>query len=69
MAFANVKLLALLMQSEEGKDILENIANKSQEEFEKELEEFFSENGKGACLGKEYQDSKKVEVEEDATTN
>lgn len=64
MAFANKKLYAILMQSEEGKDILEGISDKSQEEFEKEVDEFFGKGGKGEKQASEYQEAKKPEKED-----
>ena len=60
MAWASKKLYAILMNSEEGKDILEGMAEKSQEEFEKEVDAFFGEGGKGASQNADYKKAKEV---------
>lgn len=46
MAWVSPKVYAILSNSEEGKDILVNIAEKDQETVDKEVDEFFK-NGKG----------------------
>ena len=63
MAWASKKLYAILMSSEEGKDILEGIGEKSQDEFDKEVEAFFGEGGKGASQSADY---KKVKDNDNA---
>lgn len=59
MAWASKKLYAILMSSEEGKDILEGIGEKSQDEFDKEVEAFFGEGGKSASQNADYKKAKK----------
>ena len=57
MAWVSPKVYAILSSSEEGKDILEGIGEKSQDEVDKELDEFFG-SGKGASKGADYQKAK-----------
>lgn len=59
MAWASKKLYAILMSSEEGKDILEGIGEKSQDEFDKEVDAFFGNSGKGASQNTDYKKGKK----------
>lgn len=47
MAWVSPKIYAILKSSEEGKDILEGIADKDQAEVDKEVDAFFGKGGKG----------------------
>lgn len=47
MGWVSPKVYAILNNSEEGKDILEGLADKSQEEVDKEVAAFFGKGGKG----------------------
>lgn len=47
MAWVSPKVYAILKSSEEGKDILEGIAEKDQAEVDKEVDAFFGKGGKG----------------------
>lgn len=58
MAWVSPKVYAILSSSEEGKDIIEKLPDMSQEECQKELDNFFGEGGKGASQGKEYGQAK-----------
>lgn len=58
MAWVSPKVYAILKNSEEGKDILEGIADKSQEEVDKEVDAFFGKGGKGFKSNAEYSQAK-----------
>lgn len=58
MAWVSPKVYAILSKSEEGKDILEGIADKSQEEVDKEVDAFFGKGGKGYKSNAEYSQAK-----------
>lgn len=58
MAWASKKLYAILMSSEEGKDILEGIGEKSQDEFDKEVDAFLGNGGKGTSQNADYKKAK-----------
>ena len=69
MAWASKKLYAILMSSEEGKDILEGIGEKSQDEFDKEVEAFLGKGtSQSADYKKEKDDSNAREDEEEKVT-
>lgn len=65
MGWVSPKVYAILSQSEEGKDILEGIADKDQATVDKEVDAFFGNGGKGASRGVEYKKAKNTEVDED----
>lgn len=58
MAWVSPKIYAILKSSEEGKDILEGIAEKDQAEVDKEVDAFFSDGGKGYSSNADYQKAK-----------
>ena len=64
MGWVSPKVYAILSSSEEGKDILEGIAEKSQDEVDKEVDAFFGNSGKGASKGADYQKAKKEDKQE-----
>ena len=51
-------MYAILRKSEEGKDILEGIAEKDQKQADQEVDAFFSEGGKGYESNAEYSKAK-----------
>lgn len=65
MAWVSPKVYAILSKSEEGKDILEGIADKSQEEVDKEVDAFFGKGGKGYKSNAEYSQAKMDDEEEE----
>lgn len=67
MAWVSPKVYAILSKSEEGKDILEGIADKDQAEVDKEVDAFFGKGGKGYKSNAEYSQAKMDdEAEENA---
>lgn len=58
MAWVSPKVYAILKNSEEGKDILEGIADKDQAEVDKEVDAFFGKGGKGYKSNAEYSQAK-----------
>ena len=58
MAWVSPKVYAILSKSEEGKDILEGIADKDQAEVDKEVDAFFGKGGKGYKSNAEYSQAK-----------
>ena len=58
MAWVSPKVYAILMNSEDGKDILEGIAEKDQDQVDKELDEFFGNGGKGVKDAEAYAKAK-----------
>ena len=58
MAWVSPKVYAILSKSEEGKDILEGIADKDQDQVNKEVDEFFGQGGKGFKYASEYGQAK-----------
>ena len=65
MAWVSPKVYAILQSSEEGKDILEGIADKTQEEVDKELDAFFGNGGKGFSRSEDYKQAKSTEEEDE----
>ena len=65
MGWVSPKVYAILSSSEEGKDILEGIADKDQATVDKEVDAFFNNGGKGASRSAEYKKAKNTEVDED----
>lgn len=60
------KIVAILSQSDEGKDIIEKAPDLTEEELEKELDAFFGEGGKGAQSSNDYNQEKfDIEAEEE----
>lgn len=55
MAWVSAKVYAILSKSEEGKDIIERLPDMSDEERDEAVDEFFSNTGKGASFGNDYQ--------------
>lgn len=58
MAWVSAKVYAILMKSEEGKDIIERLPEMSDEERDDAIDEFFSNEGKGASFGADYSKAK-----------
>jgi hypothetical protein len=58
MAWVSPKVYAILSKSEEGKDILEGIADKDQKTVDKEVDAFFGKGGKGYKSNAEYSQAK-----------
>ena len=69
MAWASKKLYAILMSSEEGKDILEGIGEKSQDEFDKEVDAFLGNSGKGTSQNADYKKKKEETQTKDNENN
>lgn len=64
MAWVSPKVYDILSKSEEGKDILEGIADKDQAEVDKEVDAFFGKGGVGAKDAGAYAQAK-MDDEED----
>lgn len=65
MAWVSPKIYAILKSSEEGKDILEGIADKDQAEVDKEVDAFFGKGGKGEKDASAYTKAKMDDKEEE----
>lgn len=70
MGWVSPKVYAILSRSEEGKDILEGIADKDQATVDKEVDAFFGSGGKGSAQAEEYAKAKgkkpkQEEIDED----
>lgn len=65
MAWVSPKVYAILKSSEEGKDILEGIAEKDQAEVDKEVDAFFGKGGKGEKDANAYTKAKMDDKEEE----
>lgn len=65
MAWVSPKIYAILKSSEEGKDILEGIADKDQAEVDKEVDAFFGKGGKGEKDANAYTKAKMDDKEEE----
>lgn len=58
MAWVSPRVYSILSKSEEGKDIIEQLPDLTQDECQEELESFFGEGGKGASSSNEYSQAK-----------
>lgn len=54
MAWVSAKVYAILSKSDEGKDIIEQLPDLSQDECDDLVDEFFSNGGKGASSSADY---------------
>lgn len=66
MAWVSPRVYAILSKSEEGKDILEGIADKDQDQVNKEVDAFFGKGGKGFKDAEAYGQAK---IDDEAEEN
>lgn len=70
MGWVSPKVYAILMKSEDGKDLAEKIGDMGQKDVDKAVDDFFSGNGKGASFGGDYIDAKaEKEADDQAIKN
>ena len=58
MAWVSPRVYAILSSSEEGKDIIEQLPDMTQDECSQALDEFFGKGGKGYKSNAEYSQAK-----------